>query len=361
MDLREKAFTEARRVCDAFQTLRGRFMSEPRFRMSVIVYIGLILACVLTLLVLQQFRPVGQGASVLVTIPPGSSASAIGRQLLEDGIIRSSDAFAFSVRIRGQGNKLKAGTYDFSPTMSLKEIIKKLTQGAVVNTNIRVTIPEGLTLPQIGMVFEHRGLFTQQEFLSAVKTIQLPYEYLKAVPSDVNYRLEGYLFPDTYEFPTGVTPEQAIRVMAARFNTLIPPRYEQSDIKDKFTLHQLVTMASVVEREAVRNDERPRIAGVFYNRLRQQMRLESCATVQYVIGRSGKLYYADLEVESPYNTYRNAGLPPGPISSAGLLSFEAALKPESTDYLFFVAKPDGSHIFSKTYEQHLQAIKQASR
>ncbi|MDP3487674.1 MAG: endolytic transglycosylase MltG, partial [Bacillota bacterium] len=176
-----------------------------------------------------------------------------------------------------------------------------------------------------------------------------------------NYTIEGYLFPDTYEFPVDVQPEQVIRIMAARFNSLIPARYEQSSQKDRYSLHQVVTMASIVEKEAVKQDERARIAGVFYSRLRLQMNLESCATVQYILGAPRKLYFVDLEIVSPYNTYRNPGLPPGPIASAGLASIEAALNPEEHDYLFFVAKSDGSHIFSKTYNQHLSAIQQARR
>ena len=258
------------------------------YRRWALVLVILMLLAWPTMWAYNLFQPVGEGPNVLIVIPPGSTGVSIGRQLQYEGIIKSADAFAFSVRVKSLGAKLKAGTYDFTPSMSIPDILTKLTTGAVVNLNIRVTIPEGLTLAGTGLVFEKRGLFTQQAFLAAAKAVELPYEYLKAVPTNVDNRIEGYLFPDTYEFPPDVTPEQAIRVMAARFNDLMPARYEQSTVKEKYTLHQVVTMASIVEKEAVKQEDRARIAGVFYSRLDIGMALESCATVQYLIGAPRK-------------------------------------------------------------------------
>lgn len=343
-------------IAEYIKSIIAKSMQDKRYLLRVAVVTALVLGTMFYIGIWSMVRPVSKGESILVVVPQGSTAASIGQQLEAKDLIRSADAFAWAVRLRGWGNKLKAGTYELAPSMSTTAILGKIVRGDVANTSIRITIPEGLTLAGVGLVFEERGLFTQQDFLAAAKTVDLPYEYLKAVPSNTHYRIEGYLFPDTYEFSHDATPEQAIRVMAARFNSLVPARYEQSALKDKYSFHQLITMASIVEKEAVKQEERARIAGVFYGRMRLGMQLESCATIQYIIGKARKLYLVDLEIESPYNTYRNMGLPPGPIANSGLASINAALTPENTDYLFFFAKSDGGHIFNKTYEQHLKTI-----
>ncbi|MBS3950235.1 MAG: endolytic transglycosylase MltG [Peptococcaceae bacterium] len=344
------------RIEQLFKDIYTKLRVDKSYRTRAFVIGALLVLALPGIWAYNLYQAVGDGPNVLIAIPVGSTGVSIGRQLQSEGIIKSAEAFAIFVRIKGLGSKLKAGTYDFAPSMSVTDILNKLTTGAVVNLNIRVTIPEGLTLSGTGLVFEKRGLFTKDAFLAAANNVELPYGYLKAIPATVGNRIEGYLFPDTYEFAPDVTPEQVIRIMAARFNNLMPARYEQSAVKERYSLHQVVTMASIVEKEAVKQDERARIAGVFYSRLHIGMQLESCATVQYLLGTPRKLYLVDLEIQSPYNTYRNPGLPPGPVANAGLASFEAALNPEDTDFLFFYAKSDGSHIFSKTYEQHLQAI-----
>lgn len=311
--------------------------------------------------VVYLYLPLGHGENMLVTIAPGSPVVVIGRKLQSEGIIRSGAAFTLFVRLRGQAAKLQAGTYDLSPSLSLGEVVETIIKGDVIDSSIRVTIPEGLTLPGIGLLFEKRGLFTQNEFLQALQEVELPFAYLERIPTGVHNRLEGYLFPDTYQFPPDVHPKQVVRIMAARFNEIVPPMFASSPLSQRYTLHQLVTMASIVEKEAVKQAERPVIAGVFFNRLRRNMRLESCATIQFLLGTPRPLLYADLEIVSPYNTYRHLGLPPGPIANPGLASIAAALNPAETRYLFFVAQSDRSHIFSITYEQHLAAIRQARR
>ncbi len=298
---------------------------------------------------------------MLVSIEQGSSAGQIAVQLKKSGIVRNSSAFVLAARWYGKTYALQAGTYELAPGMNLREIMVRLSQGLVINTVVRVTIPEGLTLPQIGRIFARYGMFSQEEFLSAADDISLPYPYLDHIPDTTVHRLEGYLFPDTYEFHLDASPEFVIRTMAARFNAVMPTLFAASPKREQFSLHQIVTMASIVEREAVKNEERSRIAGVFYNRLQRGMLLQSCATVQFVTGRVGRVLYIDLAVDSPYNTYRHAGLPPGPIANPGLASLSAALEPENTAYLFFVAREDGSHIFSRTYAQHRAAIQRATR
>lgn len=308
-----------------------------------------------------SFTPAGAGDAQRVSIPGGSSAGQIAAELEQAGLVRSSTAFVLAVRWYGKTDSLQAGTYELAPSMSLRELIFKLYQGQVVNTAVRVTIPEGSTLPQIGLILEAKGLFSQAEFLAAAAKASLPYAYLAQIPANTKNRLEGYLFPDTYEFHADASPDSVIRTMVGRFDAVVTPLLAASAQREQFSLHQIVTMASIVEREAIKSMERPRIAGVFYNRLRRGMLLQSCATVQFVIGRPGKLYYVDLEAESPYNTYIHAGLPPGPIANPGLASLKAALSPEDTAYLFFVARGDGSHIFSRTYAEHRVAIRLAAR
>lgn len=332
---------------------------QKRYRRPLFGGVAL-LALFVVLTVSAAFAPAGTGDAVRITIPSGSTADEIAAMLSEAGIVRNAAALVLAVRWYGQTHALQAGTYELKPSMTLREIVQKLSAGQVVNAAVRVTIPEGTTLPQIGRIFEQHGLFTQAEFLSAAESISLPYEYLAHIPGNTLRRLEGYLFPDTYEFYHGTTPEFVIRTMLARFDAIVPPLFAASPKRHQFNLHEIVTMASIVEREAAKNEERPRIAGVFYNRLRRGMLLQSCATVQFVIGRPGTLYYVDLEVESPYNTYIHAGLPPGPIASPGLASLKAALTPEDTAYLFFVARGDGSHIFSRTYAEHRVAIRSAT-
>jgi len=305
------------------------------------------------------YLPVGVDSPVLVNIPAGSSVLAIGSKLQENGIIKSAKAFAIYVQILGKEGQLQAGTYELSPAWPLHKVAESILSGDVVDNSFRITIPEGLTLSAIGKLFEQRGVFSEQEFLSTAQSINLPYSYLQQTPAGVQHRLEGFLFPDTYKFPLGVKPEQVIRTMAARFHALMMPLFEASPQGQRFTLEQIVTMASIVEKEAVLSEERSIIAGVFYNRLASSMRLESCATIQYLLGTPRPLLYADLEIVSPYNTYRNDGLPPGPIANPGLASLKAALAPAETPYFFFVANSDGSHIFSVTYQQHLVAIRKA--
>jgi len=343
------------------QTIRGRLVADLPLRRFVYAGLLCLTLAIPAIYAAHLYLPVGRGENVVITIPPGSSVSIISGQLESQGVVRSGEAFALLARVKGLASQLKAGTYDFSPHATLGEVLDKIVEGDVIDQSVRVTIPEGLTLNGMGLLFAQRGLFSQAEFLAAAQTIELPYEHLLSVPLGVYNRLEGYLFPDTYDFLLGVRPEQVIRIMAARFNDLVPPLYAASPLRERFTLHQIVTMASIVEKEAVKPAERPVIAGVFYNRLQRRMRLESCATIQFLLGTPRTLLYADLEIVSPYNTYRNLGLPPGPIANSGLASIVAALNPATTPYLFFVARSDGSHIFSPTYEQHQAAIRQARR
>jgi UPF0755 protein len=292
--------------------------------------------------------------TVQIRIPQGSTSKQIGSYLESAGLIRSSNAWDLWARWLNTQNKgvFKAGTYQLSPTQSLEEIAEKLSQGSVVQVSF--TIPEGRSLRQMATYFESQGFFTAQEFLAATK--QIPRDQFPWLPSDLPH-LEGFLYPDTYQIATGgITPQAIINIMLKRFEEVALPIYQQNPQQTQLNLLQWVTLASIVEKEAVIPTERTRIAGVFTQRLQKGMRLEADPTVEYGLNiqqtADQPLTFKQVRTPSPYNTYLNRGLPPTPIASPGKASLQATLNPEKTDYLFFVARYDGSHVFSRTLAEH---------
>jgi UPF0755 protein len=281
-----------------------------------------------------------------------ATAGEIGRDLHDAGLIRSARAFAIYCRLSGVSSRLHSGMYRFSPAMTVPEIATALAEGKI--SAIRLTIPEGWTIRQIAEHLERLHFCKAADFIAAAR----PY----AVKGKVSFRppavdtLEGYLFPATYVFNFGLPLEDAVTQMAREFDTEFLSRNLDEVKRSGLTLQQIVTLASLVEREARLDEERPIIAGVLMNRLRTGMKLQCDATVQYALPEhKSRLTYDDLKVQSPYNTYLHKGLPPGPIANPGLASLEAALRPARTPYLYYVAKGDGGHIFTKTYEEHLKA------
>jgi UPF0755 protein len=296
-------------------------------------------------------------SSVRVEIAPGSSGKQIGQQLESAGVIKSGLAFELYIRQSGAGAKLQAGKYDFTPGAGVKAAVLQMVAGDTVDEGITVTIPEGYTLKQMADKFAEAGLFSADDFLKAASETKPNYSYLQASNPGVKYPLEGFLFPDTYEFLPGTSPQEVIIRMAARFNEVLTSILPGKLPDGVTNVRDLVTLASIIEREGMVDIERPTIAGVFVNRLRVGMALQSCATVQYVLPVwKPVLDIPDTEIDSVYNTYKNPGLPPGPIGAPGLASLKAAANPEKTDYFYFVAKGDGTHIFSRTFAEHQRAI-----
>lgn len=293
--------------------------------------------------------PRHEGHLALVRIPPGASATQVAAQLHTVGLIRDPRHLAFVARLSGADRHLMAGTYQLGSHMSLWEILNQLTQGAVWTQ--RVVIPEGADLERITAILSEHGIVDADRFRSIVRGglhLQVGDVYLDT-------SLEGYLFPDTYDFAVGSDEADVVRTMVQRFRTVVLPAFEAASTS--LGLHEVVTLASIVELEAQLPQERPLIAGVYLNRLRAGMRLQADPTVRYALEEPpSRLLFVHLEVDSPYNTYRHVGLPPGPIASPGLAAISAVLEPEATDMLFFVARGDGSHQFSRTYEEHLAAI-----
>ncbi|MBO8141456.1 MAG: endolytic transglycosylase MltG [Firmicutes bacterium] len=343
----------------------ARGSSVAAFVCRLVAY-GIGVAGLLTLVggvvigtILIPVAPSGGAEAVIFTVPAGSTAEEIGMRLEEAGLIRSARHFQLANRVLGLDERLQAGEYLLSPEMDLLTIIRRLEQGQV--RTVRVVIPEGVNLRQIADILDRHGLVNRERFLELALDDSKVYganrPIRKPVPS-----LEGYLFPDTYILTPSMTEEQIIRRMVSRFLEVAAPVIREHPAPLGLDLHQVVTLASIVEAEALYAREHPIIASVFLNRLRSGMPLQADPTVQYVLEeRRSRLLYADLEVDSPYNTYRYSGLPPGPISSPGLSAIRGVLSPAETDYYFFVARGDGTHVFTRTFNEHVRARRQVGR
>lgn len=297
--------------------------------------------------------------AAIVSIPQGMPTQAIAALLEEQGLIRDAKYFEFLSRIHGFESKLQAGDYLLSSDMDLPTMMHALRYGQVHAE--RVTIHEGLHLRQIADVLSERGLVDRERFLMLAGDETLVYG--DQPPIDKPHpSLEGYLFPDTYLFSSSMTEEQIIRTMVNRFIEVVSPVVEGRTAPLGMSLHEIVTLASIVEKEALLRREQPIIASVFVNRLSIDMPLQADPTIAYLFDEHRtRLLYADLEIASPYNTYRNRGLPPGPIASPGVSAIEAVLEPADTDLFFFVARGDGTHVFTRTFNEHVRARQQLGR
>lgn len=285
-----------------------------------------------------------------VSIPAGASSQKIGEILAGSGLIRNQLAFRIYSKYAGLAGKLQAGDYSLNTNMSVPEIISRISGGEV--DTLTFTIPEGYNLKQIIDTLADKGLVDRGKFTELLARGNFKYDFLQGIPQGEK-RLEGYLFPDTYRINKGTSEEEIINMMLARFAREITPEFRQKAAALGLTPHQAVTLASIIEREAAKDEERPKVAAVFLNRMKKGMKLESCATVQYALGTNKtRLLYKDLQVASPYNTYKFKGLPPGPIAAPGQASLLAAVNPASVEYLFFVVSEDGEHAFSKTLAEH---------
>jgi len=311
-----------------------------------------------------RLAPAGpsQGSVRTVVIPPGATTREVAELLHGAGLIRDPVVFRLYARFRGLDGRIQSGEYELSAGMSAEQILDQLVRGQVVERSI--TIPEGLTVAEVAQRLGEAGVVDPEEFLAAVAASTAADAW---VPRDapVRVRLEGYLFPATYRYRRGVTGTDLVAMMVERFRQVWTPEYEERARELGLTVHQVVTLASIVEEEAQVPEERPIIAGVYLNRLRLGMKLDADPTVRYALQKppDQDLTLSDLQVDDPYNTYRYPGLPPGPICNPGEASIRAVLFPAEHDYLYFVARGDGSgrHRFSRTLEEHWQAMAEAKR
>jgi UPF0755 protein len=327
---------------------RYKLNKKEKFKLLYFILALLLILFFLSLL------PLGEGKTKDIEIKEGTSLLSIAEKLKSEGIIRSRSSFLILALLTGKGKKLKAGWYELSPNLPSWRILNILAEGKV--KKIKVTIPEGFNIRQIGERLEQAGIISAKEFVHLATNAPLTLRMIVGAPSG---NLEGFLFPDTYFFSKGESADDVVKVMLLNFRKKV---LEEMKGEGKLSFYETLKLASLVEWEAKHNEERRLIAGILINRLKKGMKLECDATVQYILPQhKGKITYKDLEIDSPYNTYKVKGLPPTPICNPGLPSIEAALNPEDTPFLFYVARPDGYHIFSLTAEEHLKAVERARK
>jgi UPF0755 protein len=286
--------------------------------------------------------------SSFFSIAHGESISSIANRLEDEKLVRSKVFFKALVRFTNSSRYIKAGVYDINGGMRSADILRVIRMGIVAME--KFTIPEGLYIRQVARLLAENGIVGEEEFIRACSDRRILDRF--DIPFDT---AEGFIFPDTYIVAKDLSAEQIVEVSIERFFAALKEVPFSGYSKEE--LKRIVIVASLVEKEAKLDEERALVAAVFYNRLKNGKRLEACSTIQYILGKSKeRLLYSDLKIRSPYNTYLNGGLPPGPIASPGLSSLRAAVYPAEVDYLFFVSKRDGSHHFSTTYEEHLKAI-----
>ncbi|MEX2662129.1 MAG: endolytic transglycosylase MltG, partial [Vicinamibacterales bacterium] len=290
-----------------------------------------------------------EAAEQFVEIPPGTGSASMGRRLAEAGVVRSGDVFRIAVWLRGSGRRLQAGEYRFDRPMTAAEVVDKIARGDVYVRTI--TFREGLTVREMAALFESAGFGPAAEFMAASRNAAL----IRGLDPEAR-DLEGYLFPDTYTLPRKTTAAQLVERMVARFQKAMTPELQAQAAARDLSVRELVTLASLVEKETGKPEERTIVAGVYTNRLRIGMGLQCDPTVIYALmlaGRyDGNIRKGDLQIDSPYNTYRYAGLPPGPIAAPGEASLQAAANPADVPYLYFVSRNDGSHVFATTLDEH---------
>ncbi len=320
----------------------------------------------------HQIAPLASaGEPVSITVQQGEGAKAIGASLQKLGVVRSSRLFEVLVGLTGVQNSLEAGQYEFDHGTTAIEAVRRIASGRTASRS--VLVPEGRRIEEVAEIVEKAGLTDRQAFLDALYVNAAFTEALlrsrdcasadAGTPTACSY--EGYLFPARYDVPRGATAGQIIDTMLRGFQTNVVDKVQLEG--QNLTMSEVVTLASIVEREAATASERPIIASVFLNRLRAGIPLQADPTVQYAIAQDPAsvakygwwkqaLTLDDLKLESPYNTYTNAGLPPGPIANPGLDAIQAVIRPAQTNYLYFVAKNDGTHVFAATLEEHQRNV-----
>ena len=314
-------------------------------------------------------RKTREGETVTLEIPEGSSTRQVVSLLKKKGLIRNELAFYLKLYQSGNQRKLRYGTYDLNSGMSLDDLIEALVRGARED-NLVLTIPEGFSVEQIGARLEEKGIMTAEEFCQAVKDAASGYDFGGALPREdtVYFQLQGYLYPDTYYLEEDTTPEQLVSMLLEEFESKFDEKCMARTRELGMTVNEVLTRASLVEKETDLPEEYATIAGVINNRLNQKMRLQFDSTVVYGMtdGQYGidRVMYSHLEDDSAYNTYKIPGLPPGPICNPGIEAIMSVLYPEEHNYLFFMMdsnKNDGSNLFFETYEEHMAAYSTMSR
>ena len=348
-----KAFIERDREMNSekIRTGEDRNSGKASFGLVLVLLIAVIIAGAGYKYIHGIGEPLDSSSQekISVDIPSGSGTAAIGRILEEDGVIKSARQFKIKSRMDKNDGKYRTGVYELSPSMDMDEIMQILMDGS--QNTLRFMVPEGYTLKQIADKFAETGTGTAEDFLNETQNGDFDFEYNDQMV-DGEKRYEGFLYPDTYEIYKNESAHGIIQRMLTRFEQVYDAAADETTVDtSKYSVFDLVTVASLIEREVKLDEERPLVASVIYNRLNKNMKLQMCSTVQYALGTpKARLMNSDLKIDSPYNTYQNAGLPAGPIASPGQASISAALHPADTDYLYFVLTSAGSgkHNFAST-------------
>lgn len=318
-----------------------------------LVFVCVLVAGVGLLWFSHEISTAADGEPVVYQVEPGSSGRSVAMDLEDKGLIVNALAFRLLLTFyeKREGAALQAGYFTVDPSQDIKGVLQDLLSGSPLTK--KATVPEGYILQQTAESLEKQDIVEAQEFWDALDRADLGWEF----PTS---KLEGYLFPSTYEFPYEASGDQVVKQMTDQFRAVVEPMMEEYKGVTSLTLKETVILASLVEREAQVASERPLIAGVYLNRIKKGMKLECDATVQFALGKQKDvLLYRDLEIASPYNTYRYPGLPPGPICSPGAASLEAAFNPKKSDFYFYVRndiKNDGSHVFGRDFSEHQRNI-----
>lgn len=314
----------------------------------------ILISCILIVLTTHAYMfiitPSVPARPLMIEIKPGTSAWEISRELEDQRIITNATMFMTTAIITGKVTRLQAGTYVFEGKHYPLDIILILFKGRTLK--YRITIPEGSTIYDIGAIVAETGLLTKQEFIGSAQDLETTEFFGIDAPS-----MEGFLYPDTYYLAPHMTSLEIMAKMVNRFHEVCPQDFEDKASEMNMSLSEVVTLASIIEKEAVSPKEKPIISSVFHNRLKHNMPLQSDPTAVYGIdGFRRKILPEDLRKTNPYNTYKCQGLPPGPICNPDISSIRAALWPSQTSYLFFVSKGNGCHYFSRTFKEHNKAI-----
>ena len=326
--------------------------------------IGITIVLLILLLVGYIYIQIGpynknSKKDILVEIPNGATLTKVSSILEENKLIKNKVLFKVVSKFKEDNNGVKAGKYLLSQKYSNSEILDILISGKTYNDGIKVTIPEGSTYKEVIKYLTNKKIGKAEVYEELINNPKEFYDKYKFLDEKDITTLEGFLYPDTYYFEKDMSEKDVISAMLKRFSEVYTPELKEKQKKMGLTLQQVINMASIIEKEAVKDVDRPKIAGVFYNRLEIGMPLQSDATIQYIFDeRKHIVSYSDLKIDSPYNSYLNKGLPPTPIANPGIKSIEAALEPEDNDYLYFVATVDGGNNYSKTYDEHLKYVKE---
>ena len=351
------------KILSTFEDLQDMFAElSLKYVVTVAAAVFFCLFIVATVLIFADPRPVGNSAHIAnankkihIKVSEGMTTAEIAEQLENKGVIASSLKFRFISRVRGYDNQMKPGTYVLKFGMSDEEVFETMLNGAKYLVNF--TIPEGFTVKDIAERLYNLDLADKEDFLKAAENFA-PYNYM-ATSKNVLYTAEGFLFPETYSIESDYSIEEILKVMAGEFDNRLTDEMRAKAREKNLSIHELITLASLVEKEVKYAEDRPIVAQVFLKRLELNMPLQSDATLQYLMDAPKEdVTISDTKIDSPYNTYQNAGLPPGPVANPGIAAIEAVLNPADTNYLYFVADRQGHNHYSYSYEEHLTLVNQ---